>query len=73
VSKDELFPPGSALAGESFMINELSLGCIFDFARVQALTLGVGGLASTYSYPATLIPAYGDRPTSWMLFVRARL
>jgi hypothetical protein len=73
VAKDELFLPGSALAGESFMINKLSLGYIFDFARVQALTLGVGGLASTYAYPAALNPAYGYRPTSWMLFLRARL
>jgi hypothetical protein len=73
VAKDELFLPGTALFGESFMINQLSLGYIFDFARVQALTLGVGGLASTYSYPAALNPAYGYRPTSYMLFVRARL
>jgi len=73
VAKDELFLPGTALFGESFMINKLSLGYIFDFARVQALTLGVGGLAGTYSYPASLNPAYGYRPTSYMLFVRARL
>ena len=73
VAKDELFLPGSALAGESFMINKLSLGYIYDFARLQTLTLGVGGLASTYSSPATLNPAYGYRPTSYLLFVRARL
>ena len=73
VAKNELFLPGSALAGESFMVNKLSLGYIFDFARVQALTLGVGGLASTYGYPATLNPAYGYRPMSYLLFVRARL
>ena len=73
VPKDELFLPGAALFGESFMISKLSLGYIFDFARVQALTLGVGGLASTYSYPAALNSVYGDRPTSYMLFVRARL
>lgn len=73
VAKDELFLPGAALFGESFTINKLSLGYIFDFARVQALTLGVGGLASTYSYPAALNSVYGNRPTSYMLFVRARL
>jgi hypothetical protein len=73
VAKDELFLPGTALAGESFMIKKLSLGYIFDFARLQALTLGVGGLASAYGYPAALNPAYGYRPTSYMLFVRARL
>lgn len=46
VAKDELFLPGTALFGESFTVNKLSLGYIFDFARVQALTLGAGGLAS---------------------------
>ncbi len=73
VAKDELFLPGTALFGESFTINKLSLGYIFDFARVQALTLGVGGLASVYGYAAALNPVYGYRPTSYMLFVRARL
>jgi hypothetical protein len=73
VAKDELFLPGTALFGESFTIEKLSLGYIFDFTHVSALTLGVGGLASTYSYPAALNPAYGSRPTSYMLFVRARL
>ena len=73
VAKDELFLPGTAFFGESFRIEKLSLGYIFDFTHVSALTLGVGGLASTYSYSAALNPAYGSRPTSYMLFVRARL
>lgn len=73
VAKDELFLPGAPLYGESFTVNEVSLGYIYDFAEVRNLRFGVGGLASTYSYPATLNPAYGYRPTSYMLFVRARL
>ena len=73
VTKDELFLPGAALYGRSFTINKLSLGYIFDFARLGALDLGLGGLVSTYSYPAILSAAYGTRPTSFMVFVRARL
>lgn len=73
VSKDELFLPGTALFGESFMINKVSLGYIFDFARAQELTFGIGALASTYGYPPALNPAYGYRPTSYMVFLRARL
>jgi hypothetical protein len=73
VAKDELFLPGAPLYGESFTVNKVSLGYIYDFAEVRAWRFGVGGLASTYSYPATLNPAYGYRPTSYMLFVRARL
>jgi hypothetical protein len=73
VAKDELFLPAATLHGQTFMINKLSLGYIFDFAQVQALTLGVGGLVSTYSFPVALDPAYGSRLTSYMVFVRARL
>ncbi|MGO9804292.1 MAG: hypothetical protein ACLPTM_04830 [Steroidobacteraceae bacterium] len=40
---------------------------------LQDLALGVGGLASTYSFPSALNAAYGYRPSSWMLIVRARL
>ena len=73
ITKDELFLPGAALYGRSFTINKLSLGYIFDFARLGALDLGLGGLVSTYSYPSILNAAYGSRPTSFMVFVRARL
>ena len=73
ITKDELFLPGAALYGRSFTINKLSLGYILDVARLGALDLGLGGLISTYSYPAILSAAYGTRPTSFMVFVRARL
>lgn len=73
VAKDELFLPGAPLYGERFTVNKVSLGYIYDFAEVRNLRFGVGGLASTYSYPAALNPAYGYRPTSYMLLVRARL
>jgi hypothetical protein len=73
VGKDELFLPGAALYGRIFTINALSLGYIRDFLRYGALNLGVGGLVSSYSYSAQLNPSYGYRPTSFMVFVRARL
>jgi len=73
VAKDELFLPGAPLYGEAFTVGKLSLGYICDLAHLGNLALGVGGLVSTYSFPAALNPTYGDRPTSWMLFVRARL
>jgi hypothetical protein len=73
VAKDELFLAGAPLGGETFTVEKLSLGFIYDFLEREALSVGIGGLASTYRYPATLNPAYGYRPTSYMLFVRARL
>ena len=42
-------------------------------AHFDALSCGVGGLLSEFSYPQPLNPAYGYRPASFMLFVRARL
>lgn len=73
VGKDELFLPGAPLYGQTFEIEKLSLGYIFDFAQVSAVNLGVGGLASAYAFPAALDATYGSHPTSYMLFVRARL
>jgi hypothetical protein len=73
VAKDELFLPASPLYGGNFTINKLSLGYICDFARFARVNFGVGGLVSEYSFPAALNQAYGYRPTSFMLFVRARL
>lgn len=73
VAKDELFLPGAALYGASFTINKLSLGYIYDVARLQAVSFGVGGSFSLYSFPASLNNSYGAHPGSFMLFVRARL
>jgi hypothetical protein len=73
VGKDELFLPGAALYGRTFTINKVSLGYIRELAHLGALDLGLGGLVSTYRYPAELNPTYGAHPTSFMVFVRARL
>lgn len=73
VGKDELFLPGQPLYGPTYTIEKLSVGYIHDFVQLSALNLGLGGLVSTYSYPAALNAAYGYRPTSFMVFVRARL
>jgi len=73
VGKDELFEPGQPLFGATFTIEKLSLGYIYDFLHIDGLSLGLGGLVSTYSYAAALNSSYGSRPTSFMVFARARL
>ncbi len=73
VGKDELFTAGQSLYGLTFTVDKLTVGYIYDFARWRQLKLGVGGLLSTYSFPAALNASYGYRPTSFMLFVRAKL
>ena len=73
VGKDELFQPGQPLYGPTFTIEKLSVGYIYDFLHLGGLSFGLGGLVSTYSYAAALNGAYGARPTSFMVFLRARL
>lgn len=73
VGKDELFLPGTPLYGRTFTINALSVGYIRDFARLLGVRCGVGGLIGSYSYPQVLNVSYGERPLSFLLFVRARL
>lgn len=73
VAKDELFLPGGSLYDDSFAITKLSLGYIHDVMRLQSIDFGVGGLFSVYRFPGALDGFYGAHPTSFMLFVRARL
>ena len=73
VGKDELFTPGQPLYGLTYAINALSLGYIYDFTHLGAVQVGVGGMGTVYRYPTVLDPAYGEGPTSVLLFVRARL
>ncbi|HEY3808882.1 MAG TPA: hypothetical protein VGL50_03005 [Steroidobacteraceae bacterium] len=73
VGKDELFLPGQPLYGPTYTIQALSLGYIYDFARLGPAHVGVGAMASIYSYPDGLDPVYGEGPVSYLLFARIRL
>jgi hypothetical protein len=73
VAKDELFLPEQPLYGQTFSIQKLSLGGVYDFARAAGIRLGVGALVSGYAYPASLDASYGSHPRSFMVFMRARL
>ena len=73
VENNELFREGEALHGQTFKVGKLSLGAIHDFARVGHAKVGVGALVSRYAVPSALNGIYGSNPTSYMVFVRARL
>jgi hypothetical protein len=73
VKNDELFQEEDPLHGRGFNVNKLSLGYIYDFARMGQAVVGVGGLISTYKLPSELHDAYGADPLSTMLFVRVKL
>ena len=70
--KNELFPAGEPLAGETFRVGRLTLGYVYDFPRDGHYKIGVGGLVSRYSLPSELEPSYGN-PTSFMLFARVKI
>jgi plastocyanin len=70
--KDELFPEGTALAGQSFRVGKLSVGYVRDFPSSSRYRVGVGGLVSRYSIPSELQSSYGH-PTSFMLFARVKI
>ena len=72
VAKDELFMPGEPLYGRTFSIESASLGYIYDFAKLGAARIGVGGLLDFYRYPPQLNGAYGAAPVSYLLFLRVR-
>jgi hypothetical protein len=72
VQKDELFMGGDPLFGRTFTINKLSVGYIYDFPQVHRMQFGVGALGSIHFIPHDLEAAYGDTPTSGMLFARVR-
>jgi hypothetical protein len=73
VDKDELFLPGDPRAGETFTVNKISLGYIYDFPKWMHVKFGLGGLGSIHLLPSSLTSTYGDNPLSFMLFVRAKL
>jgi hypothetical protein len=72
VEKDELFQEGEPLASRVFTVSKLSAGYVYDFLLEKDLRLGLGGVGSVAFLPAELKPAYGERPFSWMVFLRVR-
>jgi hypothetical protein len=73
VNNDELFSGSDPLAGQAMRVGKLSVGYIYDFARTGPVRWGIGALGSVYRVPAEAAPAYGAHPTSYMVFLQARL
>jgi hypothetical protein len=73
VEKNELFPEGDPRDGRAFNVGEMSAGYRYDFWRSGHVALGVGALGSISIVPRSIQDAYGDNPTSGMLFAHAEL
>jgi hypothetical protein len=76
-SDDDSAGAGGAVTGalqdRVFNIKKLSVGVVHDFAQLGPVKFGVGGVASAFAKPAALDTVYGDSPSAWMLFFRAKL
>lgn len=73
VQKDELFDHHDARHGQTFTVDKLSVGYMYDFYRVKYATFAIGGLVSGHRVPEALESVYGTDPTSYMVYVQARL
>ncbi len=73
VENGELIEHGDPLHGRIFKVSKLSLGTIYDFAKYTHAKIGIGALVSKYHVPNELEDYYGSNPTSYMVFVRAKL
>lgn len=73
VENDELFQEDEALHGQGFLVRKLSLGLVHDFARIGHARVGIGLLVSRYRASNALNGIYGSNPSSYMVFLRAKL
>ncbi|HWM92860.1 MAG TPA: hypothetical protein VN493_19000 [Thermoanaerobaculia bacterium] len=76
---DELFGHGDEGGenghhqGEAFEVGKLSLGYTYDAILTDTWKAGVGLLGSLAFIPEELEHEYGERPVSWMAFLRMRM
>lgn len=73
VEKNELFDAHGPAGENTFLIRKLSVGYDYDFAQIEHLSFGVGAVVSKHFIPGELMPSYGHDPSSFSLFLRARL
>ena len=72
VRNSELIETGP-LAGEEFGVAKLTGGGSYDFAAAGPVMFSGGALASLYRYDESLESEYGERPISFLVFVRTSL
>jgi hypothetical protein len=73
VQKDELFLTPNPLAGQVFRVSSFSLGYVYDIPVLDHLALGLGAVGTVDAVPATIEPAYGSNPLSYLLFTRLKI
>jgi hypothetical protein len=73
VEKDELFSVDDLRHINVYTVGKLNLGYAFDLVRSKWLGLSAGLAGSVHFLPDELDSTYGNLPSSFYGFVRARL
>ena len=71
--KDDLFDAGSPLSGQIYVVEEVTLGYIYDLPAFAHLQCGLGTSGTLDFLPAELISTYGSRPLSYLFFLRLKV
>jgi hypothetical protein len=70
IDKDELFP--LAAMHPAYRVGAYTFGGVRDLIHDRAWQLGLGADVTLYAKPAALDAAYGMKPVSFQIFLRAR-
>jgi hypothetical protein len=73
VEKNELFSEGDPRERQVFEVGQVSAGYRFDFWRSEHVAIGLGALGSVSIVPRAIRDAYGDDPTSGIVFGHVEL
>jgi len=71
--KDDLFDATSPLSGQIYTVEELTLGYIYALPARGHLQCGLGTSGTLNFFPAELISTYGNRPMSYLFFLRLKV
>lgn len=70
---DELFRNEDGPGNQSYQANKMSVGYLYEPKTRGPATLGMGGLVSRRTVPDELLPYYGDKNTSYTVFLRLQM
>lgn len=73
VGSDDLLREDQSANRQMFKMNKVTVGYVYDVQPQGPVKYDVGALMSRHLVPSGMTPAYGEDPTSYMMFVRLRL
>jgi hypothetical protein len=71
--KDELYVASDPRHGLVYDVSKLNAGYVFDLLQFGPLRVGAGAYGSIHFLDEGLVELYGERPTSYGVFLRAKI